>query len=119
MKDIKIIPSLAILVLLSLLVIAPTVSAELINTPEGVIITHYPDKFDSVGILYSVDEKGIVIDDMFVPFASQVRYMTPQSSYASLRYFKPGQKVGYVLNKEKQITTLCLFLESGASRPAN
>ena len=119
MKDLKIIPSLVVLALLSLLVIAPTVSAELVNTPEGVIITHYPDKFDGVGTLYSVDEKGIVIDDMFVPFASQVRYMTPQSSYASLRYFKQGQKVGYILNEEKQITKLCLFLNTGTSRSDN
>jgi len=119
MKKNKIVPSFAILILLSLLVSAPTVSAELINTPEGVIITHYPDKFDGVGTLYSVDEKGVVIDDMFVPFASQVRYMTPQSSYASLRHFKHGQKVGYILNEEKQITKLCLFLNTGTSRSDN
>lgn len=119
MKDIKIISSLVALIFLSLLVIASTVSAELVNTPEGVIITHYPDKFDGVGVIYSIEERGVVIDDMFVSFASQVRYMTPQSGYASLGSFKQGQKVGYMLNEENQITKLCLFLGAGDSRPAN
>ena len=109
MKDIKIISSLVVLVLLSLLVIVSTISAELINTPEGVIITHYPSKFDGVGTVYSIDEQGIVIDDMFVSFASQVRYMTPQSSDSSLWHFKPGGKVGYILNDRNQITELCLL----------
>lgn len=119
MKDIKATLAVIVLVILSMLVIVPTVSAEIIHTPEGVIITHYPDKFDRVGTLYSIDEKGIVIDDMFVPFASQVRYMTPQSTYSSLRAFEPGQKVGYMLNDEKQIIKLCLFLGTVASKSAN
>lgn len=119
MKDVKIVPSLVLLILLGFLVIAPIVSAGIINTPEGVIITHYPAKFDGIGTVYSIDEKGIVIDDMFVPFASQVRYMTPQSAYSSLRAFEPGQKVGYTLNDEHKITKLCLFLEHGKVDTAN
>ena len=113
MKNIKTILPVVVLIVFSLLVIVPTVSAELINTPEGVIITHYPAQFDGVGTIYSVDEKGIVVDDMFVSFASGVRYMTPQSEYSYLRSFKPGQKVGYLLNDENQITKLCLFLRPG------
>jgi len=119
MIDIKIVPSLVLLVLLGFLVIVPAVSAEIINTPEGVIITHYPDKFDRVGTLYSIEEKGIIIDDMFVPFASQVRYMTPQSAYSSFGSFEKGQKVGYMLNDEHRIITLCLFLERGEGSTTN
>ena len=119
MKDIKIISSLVVLLLLSFLVIVPTLSAELVNTPEGVIITHYPDEFDGVGTLYSIDEKGIVIDDMFVLFASQVRFMTPQSAYSSPGSFEQGQKVGYMLNDEHKITKLCLFLERGKGSMTN
>ncbi len=111
MENIKAILLIVVLIFLSLLVIAPVVSAGLVHTPEGVIITHYPDKFDGMGTLYSVEERGIVIDDMFLPFSSQVRYMTPQSVYSSLGYFKQGQKVGYILNDENQITKLCLFLD--------
>ena len=119
MKDIKATLVVTMLLILSMLVIAPTVTAELVNTPEGVIITHYPDKFDGVGTLYSIDEKGVVIDDMFVPFASQVRYMTPQSAYSSSGSFEQGQKVGYMLNDEHKITKLCLFLERGAGSTTN
>jgi hypothetical protein len=113
MRDIKAVFSVVVLIILSLLVIVPTVSAELVTTPEGVIITHYPDKFDGVGTVYAVEERGIVIDDMFVSFASQVRYMTPQSAYSSLGSFEKGQKVGYILDDEHKITKLCLFLEHG------
>ena len=112
MKDVKAILAVVVLILLSLLVVVPMASAEAIKTPEGVIITHYPAKFDGVGTIYSVEEKGIVVDDMFVSFASQVRFMTPRSEYSYLRSFKPGQKVGYLLNDENQITKLCLFLKA-------
>jgi len=107
----KAILSIIALIFLSLSVNVTIVTAELITTAEGVIITHYPDKFDGVGTIYSVEKSGIVVDDMFVPFASQVRFMTPQSEYSSVGSFKQGQKVGYLLNDEKQITKLCLFFE--------
>ena len=100
MKDIKSILLTIVLIFIIFLIITPMASAELINTPEGAIITHYPDKFDGVGFLDSIEERGIVIDDMFVPFASSVRYMTPYSAYSSLSAFKQGKKVGYLLNDD-------------------
>jgi len=112
MKDIKTILPVVLLIVFSLLAIIPTVSAELINTSEGVIITHYPVKFDKVGTIYRVDERGIVVDDIYFLFSSQVRFMTPQSDYSYLKSFKPGQKVGYLLNDENQITKLCLLLKA-------
>ncbi len=119
MEDLKIIPSVVLLLLFSLLMMTSMASAELINTPEGVIITHYPDKFDGVGTVYSLSDRGIVIDDMFIAFASNVRFMTPQSGYASPGSFKQGQKVGYTLNDKKQITKLCLFFNAETSRLKN
>ena len=110
MNAIKTILMFSMLFFLSLPVIVTTVSAEVIHTPEGAIITHYPNKFDGIGTISSVDDRGIVIDDMFVPFAPHVRYMTPQSVYSSLGPFRHGQKVGYILNDKKQIIKLCLFL---------
>ena len=106
----KVILLIVTLIFLGLSVNITTVSAAIITTPEGVIITHYPDKFDGVGTVYSVEKSGVVIDDMFIPFASKVRYMTPRSVYSSVKSFTPGQKVGYLLNEENQITKLCLFL---------
>ena len=110
MKNIKNILIGIALISLSFTVLTPLASAEFIKTPEGVIITHYPSKFDGVGIIYSIEKRGIVVDDMFIPFSSQVRYMTPQRRYSSLENFEPGQKVGYVLNEKNKITKLCLLL---------
>lgn len=90
------------------------VFAEVLHTPEGLVITYYPSHFDGLGYIYSVEDKGIVIDDIFMPYAPHVNYMTPQARYASQRSFKQGQKVGYILNKYRQIETLCLI--EGASK---
>lgn len=112
MKNITYTALLTVLILLGLLFVVSTVTAEWIDTPEGVIITHYPDKFDRVGAVYHVDEKGIVIDDIFMPFADNVRYMTPQNEHASIGYFRRGQMVGCLLNKQNQIIKLCLLYGS-------
>lgn len=109
MKKIKVIPLFVILILLNVLIITPTIFAKIIKTSEGVIITHYPDKFHETGILYSIDNRGIVIDDIFIPFATHVRYMTPHKYQASVRDFESGDKVGYLLNDKQQIILLCLL----------
>ena len=109
----KAIISVIVLSFLFLPVMVTTAAAELINTPEGVIITHYPAKFDRTGTIDRVGEKGIVVNDTYLSFAAHVIFMTPQSEYSYLRSFKSGQKVGYLLNSENQITKLCLFLGSG------
>jgi len=119
MKFIKYILLNVVLLLLSLLMIVPVVSAGLVNTPEGVIITHYPEKFDGIGTISRIERKGIVVDDMFLSFASHVRYMTPQSEYSHLGSFKSGQKVGYMLNDSHQITILCLFISPSKADLAN
>lgn len=119
MEKIKAISKIMILSVLCLLLIVPTITAEVINTPEGVIVTHYPGKFDGVGVIYDIEDRGIVINDMYIPFASQVRFMTPHSEYSSITYFKRGQNVGYKLNADKQISKLCLLLRLGGDKQEN
>jgi len=112
MKNIKVVLSIAVLILLSLLMIVPTVSAESINASRGMVANHYPARFDRVGTINIVDKSGVVVDDMYVSFSSQVQFMTPSDKYSTLESFRPGQRVGYTLNKEKQITKFCLILEA-------
>ena len=110
----KAILAIIMLTFLSLPLLVTTVSARVITTPEGVIITHYPTKFDGVGTVHHVSKEGISVNDVFYPFASRVRYMTPHSIHSSLGSFEEGQKVGYMLNDKRQITKLCLFLRTRA-----
>ena len=112
MKNIKTSLFVIVLILLSLLMVVPTVSAESINASEGVVATHYPDRFDRVGTINIIDKSGVVVDDMYVSFSSQVQFMTPYSEHSSIESFRLGQSVGYTLNSEKQITKLCLIIEA-------
>jgi len=108
MNSIKIV--LAIVIVLGLFMVGWS-SAGMLKTPEGVIVTHYPAKFDGVGIIDTLERNGIVIDDMFLPFSSHVRYMTPSSEYSSIGAFTKGQKVGYLLNNKRQIKLLCTLFK--------
>lgn len=84
------------------------VMAEILHTPEGVIITHYPESFDLTGNIDKIDEKGVVIHDRYFAFAPDARFMTPQRLYASIDTFEVGQEVRLVLNEERQVSILCL-----------
>lgn len=83
------------------------VAAEILYTPEGVIITHYPEHFDLTGNIDGIDENGVVVHDRYFAFAPHVRFMTPQSSYAFLRVFEVGQEVSLVLNENRQVSIMC------------
>lgn len=84
-------------------------SAEIIHTPEGVIVTHYPPQFDLVGHIDRIDERGIVVHDRYFSFARQTKFMTPQQPSAPLRNFKDGDEVGLVFNDQRQVKTLCII----------
>ena len=97
------------IVLLGTLWTVPNATAEMIHTDEGVIITHYPDKFDKVGKLIGIDNEGIVIDDIFIPFSKYTRFMLPQREYATVRNFKKGQKVGLLIGEDQKVKMICLI----------
>lgn len=96
-------------VFLGVLLLASTVSAEVIYTPEGAIVTHYPSKFDRMVTLEEVREEGIVVDDMFIPYSERVKFMTPRNRFARQKRFSQGSRVGFVLNDMNQIDVMCLF----------
>ncbi len=96
--------------------LVPNAIAKIIHTEEGVIITHYPDTFDKIGILDSIDKNGVVIDDMFLPFSEDARFMLPRREYAAIRHFKKGQKVGLLIGEDQKVALLCLFYNQPGHR---
>lgn len=86
-------------------------AAEIVHTPEGVIITHYPAQFDLYGPLEDIDARGIVVHDRYFPFAPHTKFMTPQNASASSGNFKVGNEVGLVLNNQRQVKTLCIIYQ--------
>ena len=110
MKSVKIFFPIVVLIALSLLVTLPAVSAEVASKDDRGVVTYYPARFDRVGTISSIDNRGVIVDAKYVSFALQVQFMTPYNEHSSLKYFRLGQSVGYVLNKEEQIIKLCLIL---------
>ena len=112
MKNMKSILSVTMLVCLNLMMVVPTVSAGSISIEEQAVTTHYPARFYRSGIISSIDKVGIVVDNVYIPFASKVQFMTPDNEKSSLEPFTPGKRAGYIVNPEGHITVLCLFRES-------
>ena len=117
MENIKTVLSVTVLILLSLLIIVPTASAESNNASRRMVANHYPDRFDRIGMINVTDKGGVVVNDMYVSFAPHVKFMTPNNERSSIQPFRPGQMVGYILNDQKQITELCLILEEDECSP--
>jgi len=112
MENIKAGLFITVLIFLSLLMVVSTASAESMNISERVVADHYLARFDRAGTINIIDKRGVVVDDMYVSFSSQVQFITPYDEHSSIESFRRGQRVGYILNKEKQITKFCLILEA-------
>jgi len=112
MKIIKINSVIVGLTLLGMLLIVPIVSAQSDGVGRLVKETHYPARFERLGIINIIDRKGVVVDGVYISFSSHVQFMTPYDERSSLESFRPGQRVGYTLNKENQIVKLCLILKA-------
>jgi len=112
MQNTKIASSITVLILLSLLMMVSTVSAESMNIPEKAAVNYYPARFDRAGVVNSIDTRGVIVDDVYISFSVKVQFMTPYDEHSSVESFSRGQRVGYILNKEKQITKFCLILEA-------
>lgn len=83
------------------------VAAEILYTPEGVVVTHYPERFDLTGNIDRIDKDGIILHDRYFAFAPHVKFMTPKRPYATINAFKVGQEVSLVLNEQRQVIILC------------
>jgi hypothetical protein len=112
MKSTKVILCMFVLIILSQMAIETTVLAESINSSKRVATAHYPSRFERLGILSFVDREEVIVDNVHVPMASTVRFMTPYNENSTFGAFVPGQRVGYVVNEKGQIIVLCLLLES-------
>jgi hypothetical protein len=84
--------------------------SEEIMTPEGIVLTHYPERFDNVVVVEEFGENGIYFHDQWLYFSSSIILMTRSSQNASIDSFRPGTQVGYVLDDAGNIEVLCEML---------
>jgi hypothetical protein len=79
--------------------------------PEWVMPKHYPNGFDGMGHINSIDtDRGeIVIDERMLRLSPAVEYHTPTASNISSALFGPGSYVGYMINADRQITSIWLI----------
>jgi hypothetical protein len=79
--------------------------------PEWVMPKHYPNGFDGMGRIDSISEdRGeIVIDERILRLSSLVEYHTPMASNVSSALFGPGSYIGYMINADRQITSIWLI----------
>jgi hypothetical protein len=70
---------------------------------------YYPKKFDGEGYIDRIERERIVIDDRNFGFASFTKFSTPTRERASKSQFRPGDLVGYITNKNKEIEALYLL----------
>lgn len=99
-----------VVVFLLIMVVTASISmAKIVKTEEGVIVTHYPEKFDKIGTLDGIDKHGIVVEDIFFPFSDRIKFMTPYLEHATASSFEKGQRVGLVIGKGQKLKALCLM----------
>lgn len=83
------------------------VAAEILYTPEGVVNTGYPERFDLTGSIDRIDKDGIVIHDRYFAFSPRVKFMTAERAYTTINEFNVGKEVNLILNDQRQVTILC------------
>jgi hypothetical protein len=66
----------------------------------------YPRGFDGYGKIERIDQGGVVIDDTAFKFSRQTRFATPRDRHAGIISFSAGDTVAYLLNAEREITSL-------------
>jgi hypothetical protein len=66
----------------------------------------YPSGFDGYGKIERIDQEGVVIDDTVWKFSRQIRFATPKDRNAGIYAFSAGDTVAYLLNQDREITSL-------------
>ena len=69
----------------------------------------YPRGFDGYGKIEAFEENDVVISDTAWTFAPGARFATPRDPNALIQNFSVGDTVGYLLNKDREITSLWLI----------
>jgi len=81
--------------------------------PEWKMPDFYPsDGFDGMGLIndIAVNDGIAVINDSEFKLSPYAEYHTPTYRYAPGALFKKGDKVGYILDSEKNITSMWLIV---------
>ena len=75
--------------------------------PEMVFPDHYPEGFHGVGIITRIEDGFVMIDDYFrFRFSRNVEFYTPTERRTGRNRFSEEDRVGYLLNEEKEIRAL-------------
>jgi len=69
----------------------------------------YPRGFDGYGKIEAFEEKGVVISDTAWTFALGATFATPRDRRALIQQFSVGDTVAYLLNQDREITSLWLI----------
>jgi hypothetical protein len=70
---------------------------------------NYPKRFDGMGYIDRVDANRIIIDDTPYPLADAITFNTPRRRGAPASWFKKGQYVGYLQDKDGAIKNVYLL----------
>jgi hypothetical protein len=78
--------------------------------PEMVFPEHYPySGFHGMGYILEISKDVAVIDDKVFAISPDVAYHTLEIENASRTFFRPGMRVGYLLDSEGKIKSLWLI----------
>jgi len=66
----------------------------------------YPRGFDGYGKIEKIERDRIVIDDTAYKFSPGIKFATPNDRNAGINAFSEGDTVAFLLNKDRQITSL-------------
>ncbi len=77
--------------------------------PEVVLPPVYPNGFDGYGRIETLEENGVVIQDVFLRLTPSVTFHPPTNMDSTAAEFNTGDLVGYLTNPEGEITSLWLI----------
>jgi hypothetical protein len=78
--------------------------------PEMVFPDHYPySGFHGMGYILEISKDVAVIDDKVFAISPNAAYHTLEMENASRAFFRPGMRVGYLLDSEGKIESLWLI----------
>lgn len=66
----------------------------------------YPRGFDGYGKIEKIERDGVVIDDSAYKFSQGIKFATARDRNAGIYAFSVGDTVAYLLNKDREITSL-------------
>jgi len=91
--------------------------AQRLRKGEWILPKHYPNGFHGIGFLDRISNKDMVVNDHWLPLSSSATFHTPTVKNGSKAWFRVGSYVGYLLNSQKEVVSLCLLDKYKPKRP--